>query len=265
MTPPGFDVHAILKRIRASRSSELNQLHQLDKPLERVLWILTSAADAGYLLPLTSVEIRTLLEEFGVAAINVQIAKALSRANDLVIKGHADGRNGYRISQKGRERLRAILQPEGTEVLYIEPGHRFSARKGLVDLVSPLRGALSIADRLYSARTFDVLASIAQRPGAIRFLTERPGGGEKENALRLLAGELTAEHQNLEIKRVDRRDQLHDRYILSDHEMLLIGAGIKDPGSRESFVVLLTESTSKDTLQLLQRNFDDRWTRAVPL
>ena len=59
--------------------------------------------------------------------------------------------------------------------------------------------------------------------------------------------------------------ELHDRYVLSDEQMILLGQGLKDTGTRESFVVKLDKQTSADVMKDVRSAFDEKWKAADPI
>ena len=58
---------------------------------------------------------------------------------------------------------------------------------------------------------------------------------------------------------------LHDRYVLSEDALTLLGHGIKDLGNKESFVIVFPKATCPDLYSALLSNFNLRWRAARPL
>jgi hypothetical protein len=52
---------------------------------------------------------------------------------------------------------------------------------------------------------------------------------------------------------------LHDRYILSDAELILMGHGLKDVGNKDSFVVRIPSSLAPDVVGSVRSSFDQKW------
>jgi len=67
------------------------------------------------------------------------------------------------------------------------------------------------------------------------------------------------EFPNAEFKAYPVPHELHDRYVLFDKEVWFVGHGIKDIGSKESFVVLLQDPFGKDIRKTLFESFEGRW------
>jgi len=53
-------------------------------------------------------------------------------------------------------------------------------------------------------------------------------------------------------------DHLHDRYILCNNKLFLLGHGFSIR-NKESFIIELPEKFSKDLIQSLSTTFDIRW------
>src|SRR5205814_8817511 len=69
----------------------------------------------------------------------------------------------------------------------------------------------------------------------------------------------------LEIRRFSAHHELHDRYIIADNALVIVGHGIKDIGNKESFLLLLKGDATADLRKTLREKFDDRWKKSIPL
>ncbi len=249
------------RRIRDSNRSELPDLYVLDKPLHKVLWVLAAVDGIGWRYPMFNEEIRLVLEEFKVALTPRQPTNALSRAGDKVIRKDLDGQTAYRIAQPGLAEVQKLFPREGIEVIYAEPGKKWTARKKLNELAMTVDGDLLIADRYYGERSLYVLEELAERKGEVRFLTCETR--ESVGKLRTSFHDLMKEKQNLEVRIYPHKYDLHDRFILGDNALIIVGHGIKDLGGSESFVIRISDSTAKDLMALVRSNFESRWQRAA--
>lgn len=68
------------------------------------------------------------------------------------------------------------------------------------------------------------------------------------------------EKPNAEI-RIYNNSELHDRYIIAKGEMWLIGHGLKDLGTKESFIIRM----GKDIKDSMETIFNRRWKIAASL
>jgi hypothetical protein len=61
-------------------------------------------------------------------------------------------------------------------------------------------------------------------------------------------------------------DDFHDRYIIDDNLLIILGHGLKDIGQKkESFLIKIQRSLIIDTVHFLEMKFNERWTIAKEL
>ncbi len=227
----------IATKIRKETLPDLPDLYVVANPLHKALWALAAAEDVGWDSPMTTEEIQLLLEELKASVTRRQVTNALSRT--------------------GRQDLRGLSPIEGVEVVYAEPGKKWSARKKLNELADTVKGDLLVADRYYGERSLLVLEELTRRKGSVRFLTCETG--EKPAKLRTLFHDLMAEKKNLQVRIYPIKQDMHDRYILGDDALIIVGQGIKDLGRSESFVIRISESLAKGLMTLVRSSFEGRW------
>lgn len=58
---------------------------------------------------------------------------------------------------------------------------------------------------------------------------------------------------------------IHDRYVCTDTSLVLLGHGIKDIGSKESFIVNLDRSIAGGVIDSVLSGFAERWATADEL
>jgi hypothetical protein len=123
-----------------------------------------------------------------------------------------------------------------------------------------LEGELRICDPYFGSGSLIRLHELVGRP--IRFLTSKVESTDKAGGVfadRL--SEFKVEHPTLEVRKNAGRE-LHDRYILSEDSLVLLGHGLKDIGKRDSFVVRLGKDQVGDVISDLAAAFDDKWAKA---
>jgi len=256
-------VDAFSDIIRKLPPGLLPDIHSVQRPLHKVLWTLAAAKEAGYKTPLTVLDIRNLLETFEVALTPTQISDALSRAGDKIIKKDLGSSRGYLIALPGRAVLEKLTAVDGVDVFYVEPGKRWSARRKVEQLAGSLDGQLLINDRYYGERTIYALEVFSERKENVRFITAQTS--ESKSKLSILFRDLMNEKTNLEVRLFPRERELHDRYILSDNALVLLGHGIKDLGGSESFVVVLDSRVVQDVISMVRASFESRWNSSAPI
>lgn len=254
--------HTVSAAIRRASPNPSIEALRSRQPLRQALWVLREAADAGVTGLLGLADIQEALEDFEVAVSRTQLSRALSRAGSKVIRRAHNRGSAYKIALPGREYL--SVRPEGVvEVVVVEAGHKYSARRTVRDLGSDLGGSLSIVDKYYGVRSLDIIEELGADGRRVRFLTsqtpERPG---KVNRM---IHELCQERLNIEVRLSSDPNTLHDRYVLGERALLIVGQGIKDLGGSESFVIRIGTDAGADMVALLRENFESRWNAALPV
>ena len=83
---------------------------------------------------------------------------------------------------------------------------------------------------------------------------------ERERFLRELQ-DFKSEFPSVEFRDYPNVD-IHDRYIISENSLVILGHSIKDLGSKESFAIILDKSSSRNVVESLTENFNRRWKQA---
>jgi hypothetical protein len=142
----------------------------------------------------------------------------------------------------------------------VEAGTPRTAHLALRDIFKNLAGDLRVCDPYYgmgSLLRLDLLTHCA----SIKFLTRQPGSGEPPT-LQKAFQDWKRQYPIVESRRHNGSD-LHDRYVLSDDQLILIGHGLKDVGNRESFIIGLDKTLAGDLLEGARASFDTRWANAA--
>ena len=63
--------------------------------------------------------------------------------------------------------------------------------------------------------------------------------------------------------RMSNSGEWHDRYVLAETRLLLLGQGLKDFGNKESFVIILDEEFAP--IKTVKDAFENHWEAAQPL
>lgn len=157
----------------------------------------------------------------------------------------------------GKDHL--VSQTKGSvELFYFEPNKRFSSKRILSkDILGNLNGDLKIVDPYCSGRTLDVLKETEDRE--VEFLTRLENLEPKDRSgfLREIK-DFKSEYSNVEFRSYPHMD-IHDRYILSTSFLVILGHGLKDLGSKESFAIVLRKDQNQNIFEALVENFNRRW------
>jgi len=174
------------------------------------------------------------------------ISIALNKSKDLKRKGK---RGKYKYFQREPPKK----DKEELDVVYFESGKPRNSRKRFVDLLKSLKGKIKICDPYLNEDSLDALEKVDK--SNIKFLTS----GLKQN-VSVSSKDLQdfkTENPNIEIKAINS-DCLHDRYIITDKILYLLGHGFS-VRKKESFVIMLPKKIAGDLIQSLSSVFDTRW------
>jgi hypothetical protein len=206
---------------------------------------------------MTAEEIVACLEAAGVAFSKVSVARSLNRAGAKVsVTKDANGESLYKLMTKGKRDVEAILGGELLSVVRIEAGQPRTARIRLAEVLSRIKGGVRICDPYYGLRSLDSLDHIP-KTSPIKFLTSKTN--EAPAKLSAAIKDLQKERPNCDFRLAAAGHGIHDRYVLTDDFLLLLGHGLKDIGGKESFIVRLEKDLAPDLLKDVAASFDARW------
>jgi len=247
-------------------SLEQNQkdiLADIDSSLLLAFAVLKIAQEKCGVDRLPSEHITACLECAGVARSITSIKNALIRAGDRVspIKDMA-GVISYKLMTKGQREINDILSTKPIKVIRIDSNQPRSARHQLSEILASLRGEVKICDPYYGTRTLDSLDYIS-KVCHVRFLTAitSEAGRKLQGALK----DFKKERPKTELKIAKNPHELHDRYIVTNETLLILGHGLKDIGGKESFIICLNNKLVPDLIKELISSFDEKWKIGTPL
>jgi hypothetical protein len=97
----------------------------------------------------------------------------------------------------------------------------------------------------------------------VRILTQTPDSKEKSFISKALT-EFRKEHPHTEFRKTSVKN-IHDRYILTDNFLIILGQGLKDIGAKQSFVLNIPVSLIPDIATQVASSFDSAWQAANPI
>jgi len=172
---------------------------------------------------------------------------------------------GWMDKQKVEQK---IMSPSSAEdVLFFTGKESWTdPNKNFPKVIDSLKGDLCIVDPFYGNGTFYVLEKLGKKR-KIRFLSCRLGSEEQANSTKfdISLKRFRKEFKNIEMRKYDKPYELHDRYIIADNALIIIGHGIKDLADKESFLVCLPNRLVSKFLPVLKKSFEERWKKSQNL
>jgi hypothetical protein len=272
----------LVSRFRSVDLSGVPDFVSLRTHLERVLWVLLVAKDKLQVKMLAAEEIATIfreVEEIGINAVIIRNALIQAVRMRQVYAHRENGRVYYEIMKPGRDRLLSPIKREAerktptqtdteknpVEVYYFEPEKKFSSKRRLVnEILKGLKGDLRIVDPYCGKRTLDILGNLQGR--SVHFLTRIENIKNEKERKELLRdlNDFKSEYKTIEFRNHLDKD-IHDRYIISEDSLVLLGHGLNDLGGKESFAIVLDKIESMNVVEAVEENFAIRWNKAIPL
>lgn len=152
--------------------------------------------------------------------------------------------------------------PPPDSLLFFEAGKPHTAHRHLSDIFGALSGVVRICDPFYGQGSL-LRLSLFKGCSKVLFLTHKANKSEESYLSKALT-EFVREHSNVEFRRaVDA--EVHDRFVLSNDSLFLLGHGLKDPGNKESFVVSIPRSVAGHIASVVEESFDKKWAIAEKL
>jgi hypothetical protein len=214
-------------------------------------------------------EIAELAEIRGIALSTARIELALERASNRVLRKQfdfpedSDDRIAYKISEKGVQDLRQRYAGSGPRVLLLDGSTPWTDRHlTLPEIAAELQGRICIVDKFYGSGSLAILNHF-RHGSPLQFLTARTN--ESRASFDRELRDFVKEVSSVEVRRYPNHHELHDRYIISNEALVIVGHGIKDMGSKQSFLVVLKGDTTRDLRTTLMEQFDARWAASSAL
>lgn len=253
------------KVVSAFNNIDLERFPRIDHyslPLEKSLWTLCIVKDLGGIKKMTSPQISEVLRDcLEINLTEKSITNSLNRAGDRVYANNDDGIKYYEIMASGREYVMSKEKTETTSLYYFEPEKKYSSKRILSnDILLNLNGVLKIVDPYIGTRTLDILSHVSNN---IQFITRMDllKSTQRNRMVREIK-DYKSENHNIEIRDYKNND-LHDRYIVSDDYLVILGHGFKDLGNKESFAVLFDKNDNINVYDAMLENFNRRWKKAI--
>jgi hypothetical protein len=259
-----IDENEILERLKGKDLTLISSIEDAT-PLAQALWVLEIVKDVARVKKITAKTISFLLSEILEIPLDEKaIIRAFARAGDK-IRIEKDGQVYYEIMTSGRRYLQsgATVECEGGVSFFTGQSAWSDANVNFPKIIESLKGDICIVDPYYGNGTFYVLEKFGKKRN-IRFLSGQLGGEEQNNINTFITNlkKFKKEFKNISLRRFSKPYELHDRYIIADNALVVVGYGIKDLAEKESFVIYLPGSMVKEFLPSLKKTFEERWKKA---
>ncbi len=219
---------------------------EFQEPLLQSLAVLFDAKIAGDRWRSATSISRTLLEDHAIQIHWRTLQTVLTENRTLAGRRKRGRRWEFSILRQGEEKLLKAEAP----ILFVDPAQALQATVSLHNFFSTLTGVIRVCDPHIDHRTVEHLD--ACNPSLeVRLLTRQL---HDENRLRRVLAAANIQGRNLTVK-VAAGAPLHDRYVIDDSQMLILGASLNGFGKKQCFVI----SAGTDIRAIVLPAFDTHW------
>jgi hypothetical protein len=242
-----------LDGFRAAATGNPIDVHSLGKDRERVLWALGVLKTAGINDSHKVSDIVTCLRDVsGIEISRQHVQQILEKEfkKKTVSRKVVAGTGHYKIMRTGEESIKGAI----VAARFVDPVNALDEIRNLESVVSTFKGKLRVCDPYIDNRTLDFLAE-CKAATAIHLLTVQVQDGAKVR--RDLAAFRAQHGASIDIK-VLSAGGLHDRYIVHDDGILILGGSLNGFAKKQMFII----SLGTDFGNGMAKVFDVNWVRA---
>ena len=223
--------------------------NSFDEPvLQALALLLTHKQDTQWM---TAAEIsKELRDHHGIGLHWRKIESAYEENNGVVARRKKSKQWQFAILRSGEELLGAAQ----SSILFIDPTQAVKATLSLHDFFSKLKGTVRVCDAYLDNTTLEHLHAL-NKGVTVQLLTKNV---KDSGPLRRIVAAWKSEGRNLEI-RVDGSAPLHDRYIIDDAIMTILGTSLNGFGKKQCFII----QTGPDLRAVVIPVFDGLWKSAT--
>jgi len=156
----------------------------------------------------------------------------------------------YMLLDEGR----AAIAGGDEAIIFVNPDTALQRTLKLHDLLAKLKGTVRICDPYLDNLTIEHLQA-CQKTAPIRVLTMNL---RDTGPLRRVVAAAKTSGYDLEIRTVTSRT-LHDRYVIDDTDMVILGTSLNGFGKKQSFVI----QAGPDIRQTVLAEFERQWQTAA--
>jgi hypothetical protein len=222
-----------------------------DDELRRILSAIYNLTPQGGDRWVSAVQVsHHLRDEYGLGLHWKTIDALLSVHRLHVSRQRRSNRWRYMLLASGRN----LIQKGGETISFVDPASALEATLKLHDLLAGLKGKVRVCDPYVDEATVEHLGACPAGAKIDLLTTNIKDSGR----LKRLVAATNTPSARLEI-RVSTNRTLHDRYVIDDSSMLILGASFNGFGKKQSFVV----KAGTDVRKIVLADFDQRWASAT--
>lgn len=143
----------------------------------------------------------------------------------------------------------------------LEPGKPFSAQKALRDILADANQYVKILDPWVNDQSLDPLLHV-KNGVKVQFLCLQTGGRNKEHRLIRSVRDFKGEKPMFSLRKA-KREEMHDRWIITDKGIWSLSQSIKDLGRKRTIAFVAPHS--KQIMKKVSSFFDSLWEKAIEL
>jgi hypothetical protein len=216
------------------------------EPLQQVLALLFNSKKARADWLTASKISSSLLKDHGLSLNWKTIEKILSDNPKLAARRKKNKKWEFTITSPGQQHISSGNNP----ILFVNPVKAVQAVVSLHQFFGDLKGSVRICDPYLDLLTVQHL-EVFTAATAIRFLTSKISDTP---TLRLGLTALGSQGRQVEVRK-PISDILHDRYVIDDSSMLILGTSLNSFGKKQCFVI----KAGQDIRNVLLNNFNQIW------
>jgi hypothetical protein len=256
----------MIETFKITNVSAYPDVTKLDCALDAALWVLWVFVDAiKYQNYLTAADISNVLASvYSVSFTEREITNAFNRAGKKIHITKKGDKPTYKIMKKGIEYLTSLQESKDVDVWHFDGKKPWSSPTLFKDLFSNSVSDIRIVDKFYSRESLYMIGRFAGQV-KIRWLTAEKSRDEDEAKFTNELSRFKTEYKNVEIRKHAKAYEFHDRYIITDDSLVLIGHGLIDLGRKESFLIVLKNDVAKGIRESLATSFEEKWAKASNL
>lgn len=251
------------KKIKGSDFNSYPSLESCSKPMDAGLWALAIlkkelGLDEEYF---TDDDIRRILQIRGYSFKPSEIVRGFTKAGRKIDRLKLEEKTAFMIMEPGIKYLKQIKGNDEIETIFLDGTKHWTDYKQFSKLIQNTHGELKILDKFYSRSSLQTISDIGKKR-KIQFLTSKLSGAEDLTKFNSEYSKFKIEFKNVKTRIYPKEYELHDRYIISSDFLILLGRGLQDIGSKESFVIAFKNNVVQDIKELLESKFDERWKKS---